>query len=162
MMTRTAVVFVCWSALAAPAAAQEALFLVRHAERADQTTDSQLSAEGELRAIKLAEWLKSAGITHVFTTDLRRTADTAAPFASGRQLALQQLPAADTDSLVRRVRALGPGDRALIIGHSNTLPVLLTRFGVSETVTLADTDYDNIFVVIPREGRSAVLLRFKY
>jgi broad specificity phosphatase PhoE len=162
MMTRTAVVFVCWSALAAPAAAQEALFLVRHAERADQTTDSQLSAEGELRAIKLAEWLKSAGITHVFTTDLRRTADTAAPFASGRQLALQQLPAADTDSLVRRVRALGPGDRALIIGHSNTLPVLLTRFGVSETVTLADTDYDNIFVVIPREGRSAVLLRLKY
>jgi broad specificity phosphatase PhoE len=162
MMTRTAVVFVCWCALDAPAAAQEAIFLVRHAERADQTTDSQLSAEGELRAIKLAEWLKSAGITHVFTTDLRRTADTAAPFASGRQLALQQLPAADTDSLVRRVRALGPGDRALIIGHSNTLPVLLTRFGVSETVTLADTDYDNIFVVIPREGRSAVLLRFKY
>jgi broad specificity phosphatase PhoE len=162
MMTRTAVVFVCWCALAAPAAAQEAIFLVRHAERADQSTDSRLSPQGEARAVKLARWLNTAGITHVFTTDLRRTAETAAPFASGRQIAVQQIPAADTDSLVRRVRGLGPGDRALVVGHSNTVPMLLARFGVSETVTLADDDYDNIFVVIPRDHQPAVLLRFKY
>jgi broad specificity phosphatase PhoE len=162
MMPRTALVFVCWCALAGPAAAQEAIFLVRHAERADQSTNSRLSPAGETRAVKLAEWLKAAAVTHVFTTDLRRTVDTAAPFASGRRLLVQQLPAGDTELLVRRVLALDPGDRPLIVGHSNTLPVLFRRFGVSETVTLADNDYDNIFVVIPREGRPAVLLRFKY
>ena len=41
-------------------AAQEAVFLVRHAERADSSPDSTLSTAGEARAIRLSEWMRTA------------------------------------------------------------------------------------------------------
>lgn len=135
---------------------------MRHAERADQSADAQLSPEGQRRAIALADRLRSAGITHIFTTDLRRTIETAVPLAAASHVPPRQVPAADIDSLVRRVLALASTDRPLVVGHSNTLPALLRRFNVAEDVTIADDEYDNIFVVIPRENRSSVLVRFKY
>lgn len=144
-----------------PAGAQEAVYLVRHAERADQTADSPLSAEGEARAALLARVLKDAGITHVFTTDLKRTVQTAAPAAAAFRLTPRPLPAGDVDALVSALRALGPKDRALVVGHSNTLPVILFALGAG-TLTIADAEYDNLFVVVPHAGAAPVLLRMRY
>lgn len=142
--------------------AQEAVYVVRHAERADQTSDSLLSTEGQRRALRLADMLKNAGITHVFTSDLRRTIDTAAPLAAMMHLKAQQTPAANTEVLAASVSALGPHDRALIVGHSNTVPDLLRALHVDATVTIADAEYDNLFIVVPRANRAATLLRLKY
>lgn len=144
------------------ATAQEAIYLVRHAERADSSSDSALSAEGEARAIRLARWLETANITHIYTTDLRRTVQTAEPFAAASHLSAQQLPASDTHAVAGRVTGLGPRDRALVVGHSNTIPELVRLFGVRTPVTIGDNDYDNIFVVVPRKDAEPVLLRFKY
>ncbi len=47
------------------ASAQSAVFVVRHAERADTTADSVLSAAGEARAARLLDVLKGAGITQI-------------------------------------------------------------------------------------------------
>jgi broad specificity phosphatase PhoE len=159
---QTVLALICVCALAASAAAQEAIFVVRHAERADSSADAPLSAEGEARAAKLSEWLRTSGITHIYTTDLRRTIQTALPFAAANHLSPQQVPAADSNAVVRRVLALAATDRALVVGHSNTIPALLRQFGVTDPVTIGDTEYDNIFVVVRREHTSAVLLRFKY
>jgi broad specificity phosphatase PhoE len=147
---------------ASSAGAQEAVFVVRHAERADSSADSPLSSEGRARAMRLADWLRTAGVTHIYTTDLRRTIETAMPLAALAHLLPQQVAAADTESLAARVLALGPADRPLVVGHSNTVPALLRWLRVRDAVTIADSEYDNIFVVIPREKAPSVLLRFKY
>ena len=76
------------------AAAQEAVYIVRHAERADQSTDSPLSAEGVGRAGRLGDMLRSAGLTHVFTSELRRAIDTARQTADALDLAAKALPGA--------------------------------------------------------------------
>jgi len=144
------------------AAAQEAVYLVRHAEREDASPDSKLSAAGEARATRLAEWLGPAHITHIYTTELRRTIQTAMPFAAAAHLSPQQSPAADSPGLVARVQGLGPHDRVLVVGHSNTIPDLLRGFGVRTPVTIADSEFDNIFIVVPRKDAEPVLLRFKY
>jgi broad specificity phosphatase PhoE len=149
-------------ALAPAADAQEAIFVVRHAERADQSADARLSADGMQRANALRDRLRAAGITQIFTTDLRRTIDTATPLAELRRLPVQELPAADPDATVARVAALRSTDRALVVGHSNTIPALLRRFHVDEDVAIGDGEYDNIFVVIPRTNGPALLLRLKY
>ena len=146
---------------ALPAAAQPQLvYLVRHAERADQTpaganmqaqTDPLLSAAGEARAARLAAMLKDAGITAIFATEYHRTQDTARPLAAALGIEVGENPARDTDGLVARLRAAHAGDVVLLVGHSNTVPAIIKALGGPD-VAIAETEYDNLFIFVPATG----------
>jgi hypothetical protein len=75
--------------LAAPAAALDTVYLVRHAEKAPWPSDRDLDAfqplspEGSTRAEALASRLKDAGISIVYTSRTTRTIATGAPLAQG-------------------------------------------------------------------------------
>ena len=145
--------------VASPARAQEAIYLVRHAERANQSEDPPLSTEGVGRSYRLRDMLKDAGITRIFTSELRRTIETAAPLASAIHVSPQQI---SPDALAAKIAASNARDRILVVGHSNTLPALLRALRVEPPITIADDAYDNLFIVVfPRDGRP-VLLRLKY
>jgi broad specificity phosphatase PhoE len=147
----------------APAlSAQEAVYIVRHAERADQSSDSPLSAAGRRRAVALARLLHDAGITHIYTSEKLRTLQTAAPFAAASHVRPRQRPAAEGSALIRDLAELGAHDRALVVGHSNTVPELLRGLGVPTPVTIGDADFDNLFIVVPQKAGPPVLLRLKY
>ena len=69
--------------------AQQTIFVVRHAERADtgtsaptMATDPDLSETGHARARSLATVLKDAGIKAIFVTQYKRTRQTAEPLAA--------------------------------------------------------------------------------
>jgi broad specificity phosphatase PhoE len=163
-MTRlVAAAFALWL-LTVPtvAAAQGAVFVVRHAERADTSPDSLLSAAGEARAVRLGEILKSAGITQIYTTTLRRTVQTAAPLAAALRVSPTELPVSDLDALLARLHAATPNDRVLVVGHSNTLPEILRRLGVTTPVTIGDTEYDNLFIAIPQKDAATLFVRLSY
>jgi broad specificity phosphatase PhoE len=153
------------------AAAQQTIFVVRHAERADTAadgaaamvtpaTDPPLSNAGHERAARLASMLRSADITHIFTTEFRRTQETAGPLAE--QLKLTPVIAASKDPapLVEQVRQLK--GNALIVGHSNTIPDLLKRLGIKDTVTIPDAEYDNLFIVVRPAGGAPALVRLRF
>ncbi len=61
--------------------AQTSIFIVRHAEKADATKDTDLSEAGRSRADILAKTLRDAGITAIYTSEFKRTQETAAPLA---------------------------------------------------------------------------------
>src|SRR5580765_6446052 len=105
--------------------AQSAIILVRHAERLDESSDSPLSAAGEQRAQLLARMLDSVGVTAIYTTHYQRTVKTAEPLATrlGLTIAKDDPPVAE---LLRRIRESHPTGTVLIVGHSNTVPELLT------------------------------------
>ena len=63
---------------------------------------------------------------------------------------------------VRRLRRMEPGASALVAGHSNTVPELLTALGVKETVTIADDEYDNLFVVTLDSAGRTWLKRLRF
>ncbi len=144
------------------AAAQGAVFVVRHAERADTSTDSLLSAAGEARAVRLGEILKGAGITQIYTTTLRRTIQTAAPLAAALKVTPTELPVSDLDALFARLHAATPSDRVLVVGHTNTLPEILQRLGVTTPVAIGDTEYSNLFIAIPQNGAATLFVRLSY
>jgi len=146
----------------ATAAAQQAVIVVRHAERADQSTDSPLSADGRTRAKALAELLRSAGVTHVITTQYVRTRETAAPLAEALGLTPEAVTARDVPALIAKLKTLPPTAIVLVVGHSNTVPAVLTGLGVSATIELGDGDFDNVFVVAPHAGQPASMVRLKY
>lgn len=130
--------------------------LVRHAEKGtDDPRDPSLSDAGEARAEKLARMLASSGLSRVYTSEYKRTQQTAAPFATAAKLETQVVPAGKPDELVAKLRALAPGSKALVVGHSNTVPKLAELLGAKlahvETgpagEQLPDAEYGRIVVL---------------
>lgn len=143
------------------ASAQSVVFVVRHAERLDQSTDSPLSPSGEQRAQRLAMHLKDAGISRMYTSQFQRTALTAEPLAKVLGIRAETVPAAETPELLRRV-AHGPSTGAvLIVGHSNTIPEILAGLGIREPVTVLESQYDGLFIVAPGAERP-ILIRLRF
>jgi broad specificity phosphatase PhoE len=144
------------------ASAQQAVIVVRHAEKADSSSDAALSAKGKARAKALAELLRGAGVTHIITSEFQRTRETAAPLASALGLTAEQVPARDLPALVARLEALDPAAIVLVVGHSNTIPPMLTVLGWPNTLDLHEGDYDDVFVLAPHPGQRASMVRLKY
>lgn len=153
-------------ATAVTAAAQGTVFVVRHAERADagsagagmMANDPGLSEAGHARAASLATALKDAGITAIYTTQFKRTQQTAAPLAKALGLWVTPLSANETASLVAKIKAAT--GNVLVVGHSNTVPEIVKALGVAPPVTVGDADYDNLFVVTLSD--KPTLLRLHY
>jgi phosphohistidine phosphatase SixA len=104
--------------------------------------------------------LRSAGITHIFTTEFQRTRQTAAPLAEALKISPVMAAAKDTAALVRAVTAArGP---ALVVGHSNTVPEILSGLGVKEKITIAEQDYGNLFVVVRHGSGPPTLLHLRF
>jgi phosphohistidine phosphatase SixA len=150
------------------AADKQVVFVVRHAERADagsadaqsMNADPPLSAAGKTRAERLAAMLRDARIAHVFTTELRRTRDTAAPVAAAAHIEPVTVPLKDVDGLIARVTAAK--GVSLIVGHSNTVPEILRKLGVSEAVHIGDDEFGDLFVVVRGAPADVTLVRLKY
>src|SRR4051812_23641486 len=147
---------------ASHAAAQQAVIVVRHAEKADQSPDTALSARGRARAKVLADLLRAAGVTHIITSEYRRSQETAAPLAKALGLTAEQVPARDLPALVARLHALDPASIVVIVGHSNTIPPMLAVLGWPNTLDLHEGDYDDVFVLAPHPGQRASMVRLKY
>ncbi len=141
------------------ATAQKAVIVVRHGEKIS-AEDERLTEAGKARGQRLARLLADAGIAAVYSTDTERTLGTARPLADARRLpvTVYEKPKA----LAEKVRTEHGGDAVLVVGHSNTVPKLLNAFGCAESVSIADDEYDNLFVVVPKGNGPATLLRLKY
>jgi len=167
-----AIVMTAMLAAARPVAADQVIFLVRHAERAATAAgaapshggmpadDPPLSPAGEQRADKLASMLAASNIKFIYTSEFKRTRQTAAPLAKKLSLTAVMAAANDPTTLVATLKGLQ--GNALVVGHSNTVPDLLKRLGVAETVTIGDSDYDNLFVVVRDAAGKATLVRLKF
>jgi phosphohistidine phosphatase SixA len=165
MMARC-VLFLGWLLLlTANAAAQHTVFMVRHAERADTEggaaptmgTDPTLSAAGHARAAQLATLLKDADVRAIFVTEYKRTQETAAPLAKALGITPTIIPAKDTPALIEKLKA-APG-RALVVGHSNSVPDVIKGMGVPAAPAIADAEYDNLFILT--ETRQLIRLRYR-
>ena len=154
-------------------AADQVIFLVRHAERADQgapampaaahgmlPNDPPLSEAGKVRAAKLAALLASADVKTIFTTEFKRTRETAAPLAEKTKVRPVMSASQDPQPLIEAVQKTR--GNVLIVGHSNTVPDLLKRLGVKETITIADNEYDNLFIIVRRDAGEPAFVRLRY
>ena len=136
------------------------VFLVRHAEKVDASRDPELSPAGRMRARALVRVLGDAGIQQVHSTDYLRTRDTAAPLAEELGVETRLYDPRDLDALVETLRAAG--GRHLVVGHSNTTPVVVGLLGGEPGDPIEEkSEYDRLYVVWVRgEVVSTSLLRY--
>jgi phosphohistidine phosphatase SixA len=134
------------------------LYLVRHSEKLlDDGDDPGLTEEGNQRSIKLAGWLRDKGIEDIWSSDYRRSRDTAAPLAAMLGLPLELYDPRDLPALVDELR--GKQRIALVVGHSNTTPDLARLLCVCFISDMDDSDYDQLIVVtLSGEDRSVETL----
>jgi broad specificity phosphatase PhoE len=133
------------------AAAEPAVFLVRHAEKADAGSgdpkDPELSETGLQRAERLAQMLKDVRLTAVFASEYKRTQATANAVAKVAGVEPTIVPAKETTQLIEKTKSAT--GNVLIVGHSNTLPDILKALGAPEEITIDEADYDNLFIWNP-------------
>ena len=166
MTTLTRVLLACLilAATASTATAQATIFLVRHAERSDDASggmavDPPLSAAGRARAVSLSEMLKDAKLNAVFATEFKRTQETAMPTAQAQRLTVTTIKADETASLVAKLKAAKGA--VLVVGHSNSVPRVIAALGIATPVTVSDTEFDNLFIVMTGGESRFTRLRYK-
>jgi hypothetical protein len=72
------------------------------------------------------------------------------------------VPRRESEALVRRLAVEHTQDRVLIVSHSLTIPVLLKALGHTAEVPIGRDEYDNVFLVFPRQGMPPVVVRFHF
>ena len=167
---------------AQPANADElpVLVLVRHADKAAQPADDPpLTAAGAKRAQDLAATLRTAGVTAIITTQLRRTRETAQPLATALgivpevvnvgELALVPNPPADAQfppevvkARAEYIKALEPAVRrrsgvVLVVGHDWSVPGLIASLGGPQLPNICGSVYDNLFVLTSAKGKANLI-----
>jgi broad specificity phosphatase PhoE len=171
-----AVVALATLAVASPIAARAqspagstVIVVTRHAERADggasMGNDPPLSEAGTRRAAALAQSLEKLGVSAVYTTQYKRTKETAQPAATALGLAITERPATAANQasyaqdLAKEILAKHAGQVVLVVGHSNTVPAIVGAFGIAGVAPIPDSDYGDLFVVVVPPAGAARLLK---
>jgi broad specificity phosphatase PhoE len=134
-------------------------FVVRHAEKANVGSDPALSSAGEKRAEQLKDSLKHLNVDAIFHTDFIRSKATAKPLADELHITPETYDD-PTQSWVDNVVAARKGKRTLIVGHSDTVNIIVNSL-TGKTIPAIGEHFDNLFiVVISDDGKSVVRLKY--
>jgi broad specificity phosphatase PhoE len=145
------------------------IVVVRHAEKStDDPRDPSLSALGQERARALSAVLKDAGITDIYTTQYKRTRQTADPLARQSGVSIIERPINTTNSatyapdLAREILSRSGGKSVLVVGHSNTVPDIVKALSGRVVPPITDAEYDHIFIVVIPASGSARLMQVRF
>lgn len=123
---------------------EKTIFVIRHLQKA-QGEDPSLNSEGVAAAVRLANMLADKGISAIYATPTHRAMETAAPLGRKTGVAITEYDPQNPESLVASV-AENEG-AVLVVGHSNTVPDLVVRFGGHSPPQLTEQDYGTVFRV---------------
>jgi len=147
-------------------AAQPSLVvLVRHGEKATEGgNDPSLSEAGKARAQALCDALAMTTPSAIIVSSLKRTAETAVVVSAKTGVMPTVIPisgaahVADVAAAVRKATGV-----VLVVGHSNTVPAIVTALGGPKLPDICDASYATMFVLTPgADGKAAQVVLAQY
>jgi broad specificity phosphatase PhoE len=135
------------------------IFLIRHADKISDAPDALLSDAGHRRAECLAKTLADVDIQEIYTSDLQRTQQTAAPLAQLRKLKPVAIPLSQPDDLIEAIKS-GKAANVLVVWHGSTLPRVMHALGGPEVPPIADPEYDRFFILTLARNKEHSALSF--
>lgn len=131
------------------------LYLVRHAEKqTDQGKDPGLTNAGIFRAHQLVKLFQYRDIESIWSTDYKRTRDTATPLVTTLNSKMKLYDPRDLSAFADRL--LEDRRNSLIVGHSNTTPDLTRLLCQCDIIDMDESEYDLLFVVTVSEDETNV------
>jgi 2,3-bisphosphoglycerate-dependent phosphoglycerate mutase len=134
---------------------QQTFYIVRHAEKADNSNDPQLSQQGIDRAVDLEKYLAAKKLDSVFTSTFKRTMLTGLTVSLPRgipQLSIDQQNQQTLNNFIQRMKSIKTNKGILIVGHTNTVPTIVQGLSGQSIAAIAENDYDNIYIVEIKNG----------
>jgi len=125
-------------------------YLVRHAEKTKDKSNPALTEAGKKRAQDLVVRLKGVPLSKIYSSDYKRTRDTAAPVALAAGLEIVIYNPSDLESFSKSL--LEEVGHIVVVGHSNTTPQLSGLLGGdSGSPIMESTEYDRLYI-LKRQG----------
>jgi 2,3-bisphosphoglycerate-dependent phosphoglycerate mutase len=140
------------------------IYVLRHADKI--LIGDNLNPLGITRANDLRRYLAPTGINALFSTNFVRTQRTVQPMATALMPVriYNEIPA-----LITQIRTTLSGRRIVVVGHSNTVPQIITGCGCASPFPAAgipDSQFDNLLLILVRWTPAGVptceLLPMKY
>lgn len=144
------------------------IIIVRHGEK--QTGDPAntyppLSEAGAKRAQYLIQTAEEAGVSVIYTTQFRRTRETAQPLADKLKIPVVPMEVSGTNlkiyssAMAKEILAKHAGKTVLVIGHTNTVPQLVEALGGKLPPAIDDAaEFDRLFlIIVPKKGAVKVV-----
>lgn len=126
------------------------LYLTRHFEKQSGGKDPELTELGAERAAALAILLKDAHIKQVYSTDYNRTQMTATPVAQMLKIDITSYNPRELESFAKSI--LSTKQNTLIVGHSNTTPMLVHLLG-GQAQSIDESEYGDLFKISIEENK---------
>lgn len=139
-------------------------YLIRHAEKDTQKTDPVLSEAGIKRAERLTEIMRQSWLDAVYTSLTSRTMLTVDSITQYKGLSNNIYTNDNMKETFTEVLNSPSVNRALIVGHSNTIPPL-ANFLCGKThfqKTIDDQTYDNFIIVVQQRDSTKKVYELKY
>ena len=124
-------------------------YFIRHAEKdtsnpADR--DPDLVMEGVLRAARWSSIFNRIDFDIIYSTDYKRTRNTALPIAEQKKLPLTFYSPNGFDSVDFLKNNFGK--TVLIVGHSNTVPAMVNALiGEKQYKQIKEINYTNLYII---------------
>ncbi|MGX7666191.1 phosphoglycerate mutase family protein [Flavobacterium pedocola] len=121
-------------------------YLIRHAEKMDNSGNPELSENGLKRAENWSRILSDIKFDEVYSTNYKRTMTTAAPTAEKNQKTVKTYDPRALDTKVFLKENLNKN--VLVVGHSNTIPKLVNQLiGKDVYADIDDAVFGNLYIV---------------
>ncbi|OAZ03623.1 SixA phosphatase family protein [Flavobacterium succinicans] len=122
------------------------IYLIRHAEKVDNSKNPDLSKAGLERAEHWKTILSQVPLKAVYSTDFLRTVQTASPTATSKNLEIIKYDPKTID--LEQLKKDYKGQAVLIVGHSNTTPDLVNKI-INKKVyaPIDDTVFGNLYII---------------
>ncbi len=122
------------------------IYLIRHAEKADTSKDTNLSETGLMRASHWDDIFSAVHFDAIYSTIYNRTKQTAAPTALAQKLTVVAYDPKDFS--LEKIKKDHSGQTVLVVGHSNTIPDLVNKMiGQNVYPTIDETVFGNLYIV---------------
>jgi len=145
-MKKTVLLFLaCMLANTAAANDSYSIYLVRHAEKLTDSNNPSLTVCGKQRAKQLASLLAKANVSSIYSTSYQRTMQTARPLAKQSKIPVKNYSPRHLEQLALLLKQ--KQENALVVGHSNTTPMLVELLAKEQVKPLTEQDYQYLYQV---------------
>jgi broad specificity phosphatase PhoE len=135
------------------------IYLIRHSEKdlvSENPSDPPLTKCGIKRTDYLSSFFEDIDIESVYSTNYIRTKNTAMPIASLKKTRIQyyesDYPKVFSEFL------LDSKQNSLVVGHSNTIPILAGLLSEEDIAPIDEKTYNRIYKIVISKGKRKLFM----